>query len=375
MGDITNKEDEKEKDNAKGLTLDQFRAEEFIYWVVYVERLGLRHRLEEYDALIVTDENDTAQLWNVDELLSEGAQIGVPFTKNNSQIILYKSLTPQILRLEEIQESKDLRQFSFYQHQLLRGIIHAVDEHSRPFLHSLFHAKQGKLPVIKKTSENAIGLMKYLVDFLTKNCIHKGEPLIPDLISFCSSTSLMSCGERYVYDLLEGQRDGKKYTYMFSRYTSENFATVLIEVLNGKLDDQKFLAGFDKQRKISAERDFMLAATVNERLEILTKTYNLNATNRTNRLEYSNASLMFLFRILQDEKIILDNISKEQLSLAISILTGVSVHTVYNDYAFARPFDYAKMVGSEDKAKINKAKNDICNAAMGAFMKFGKNML
>lgn len=376
---MENENSNTENSNDQGIgqiTLEQFRALELIRWVdLHDSGIGLRHRLEEYDALICTDEAESAHLWDLDELIADGAQIGVPFAKNNSKIILYKSLTPQILRKEEMLETKDLRQFSYYQHQLLRGMLYTVDEYFRLFLKHLYSVKKDKLPVANSNSESAIAMINYMIDFLTETSIKKREPLIPDLYTFHGDTSLMSFNDKYVYELLEGQRDGKKYTYMFSRTTSENFATILMEILNRKLADQKLLAAFDSTDKNKVEEDYKLPTTAKERLKYLVDFYKLNALSRTNRLSHTSAQLMFLFRILQDDKLILDNIPKEELCLAISILTGISTNTIYNDYAFDEPFDYGKMAGSVNSEKINAAKNIICDAVVGAFIKSGKRRL
>jgi hypothetical protein len=355
-----------------GMTREQFRINELVYWIVNHNKLGLRHRLEEYDAVICTEEKDTAQLWDINKIMLAGAKVGVPLSLDNQQITIYRSLTPQILRKNEILEPSELQNYSYYQHQILTSLLYAVDEYFLPFLQRLQEFKIDKIPVTDKSSQTALALLEYAIDTIRQTGIEKREPVIPDLYTYHKDTSLMSFNDKFMYKALN-QRDGKKYTYMFSRTTSENFATVLLELLTKKLHDQKLIASFDSSPEKNADQN-KLPLETKERLKWMSEYFHLTALNRTERLGHTNGELMFLFRILQDEKIILDNIPKEQIALAISILTGISTNTVYNDYAFKKPYNYSKMAGSpiQNSQLVNKTKNRICDAVIGVFTKTGK---
>lgn len=357
----------------KTISIDRFRINLLVKCIVQHDQLGVRHNLENYDALICTDEKDTASLYNVEEIIKNGATIGTPYKQENAEIVIYNSLTTQILRKEDMLDPNEFNSFSGYQHKLLNGMLRAVEEHFREFLQEVAVYWETKIPHTDKPSEIAFGLTKLVVNFLSSTIIGKREPMIPDLVTFRGDTTLMSMNEGLIYEMLDGSRSGKKYTYLFSRTTSENFATVLLEVLNKKLQQRDEISGFDKMNQSDLEKSkYNLPSDTKERLQWMTDYYGLNAVNRTERLAYKNAELMYLFRVLQDSKIILDNLPKEQLVLAISILTGMSCNTIYNKYPYEAPYDFRKMVDNKNPDSIKAVKNKICNAAKDAFIAAGK---
>lgn len=358
----------------KTISIDRFRINLLVKCIVQHDQLGARHNLENYDALICTDEKDTASLYNVEEIIRNGATIGIPYKQENVEIIIYNSLTTQMLRKEDMLDSNEFNSFSGYQHKLLNGMLCAVEEHFREFVQEVAVYWETKIPHTDKPSEIAFGLTKLVVDFLSSTIIGKREPMIPDLVTYGErETHLILWEESRVDEMSGGRRSGKKYTYLFSRTTSENFATVLLEVLNKKLQQRDEISGFDKMNQSDLEKTkYNLPSDTMERLQWISNYYQLNAVNRTERLSYKNAELMFLFRVLQDSKFILDNLPKEQLALAISILTGVSCNTVYNKYPFEAPYDFQRMVDNKNPDSRNAVKNKICNAVKDAFIAAGK---
>jgi hypothetical protein len=360
--------------NGAHMTLSQFRINEVVYWMINHDRLVLRHRLEEFDAIVCSDENETAKLFDFDEIVKEGIEIGIPIKRNGVEIVFYRALTPQILRKKEISELSDLHNFGFYHHQLLSGVLHSIDEFFLHFLQRIEQFKFAKIAVTNKASEAGRALIEDIVDFIEQAGIKTQEQIIPDLYTYHRDTSFMSFNMKFMYESMEGQRDGKKYTYMFSRNSSGNFATVLLELLNKKLHNQKLIESFD----ITNEQNLLkynLPGDTKERLKWLEDFYGLNTLNRVHRLGYKNSELMFLFRILQDEKLILNNIPKEQLILAISILTGISINTLYNKYSIDNPADFLKMADTHSKESVQTTKNKIANAVIGGFSKAAKRNL
>ena len=278
----------KENTDSSKMTRETFLLNELVHWIVFFKEMGRRNFLIEHDAVVTCGENETATLFDADEILKGEVNLGVPFLHNNLTVTIHQHLTPEHLRLDEFIKTEDYYLRGFYHHKMLREILNAVEESFNPFVKIIYGYRKDKLPVTEKPSQTAYLLIKDVLDFIETNTVKNTFTIIPDLFTFHSDISLMSFDEKFIYSLLEGDRDGKKYVYMFSRKTSESFGIVLKEILNKKLTDQREIAQFNGDKDATLEKpDFILPKETKLRLKKLAEYYGLDQIRRQNRLTLS----------------------------------------------------------------------------------------
>jgi hypothetical protein len=357
------------------ITRQEIFIRELATWLCRSDEIMLSHHSKEYDFLVQTKENDPSpSLFNFPLPDEKKIPSTKPVKYENSKVLIFKFLPAATLKQKELDHAQ-MQQHGWYHHQLLQKTLYWTEEMFVPFLNYIIGMRKESIPNMEKQSQ----VVRFLLATLIKQIdtlIIKGGTLVPDLYTFRGDTNLMSYQEQLVSDWIGKDRSGFRYKYLFSFNTSRAFTESLLDMLRRKLDDQNFIQSLDAyvpDQIKSTEPVSHLPKDVLVRIAFLEDYYGLNSVTETHNKDYSRAQLMFLFKILEQSKIIHDDLPKEQLALAISILTGISVTQVYKLYPHKSKMDREKLFKSEYVETIIEQIRIISEDAISAISKGQKN--
>lgn len=344
---------------------------ELAHWLCFPHEMSLGHRSKEYDLLVRSGEKERPVVYNYpfDE---KQIRFNEPIPFERHTLLIYRFLPLPSLQQEELNGAQ-IGEHGWYHHQLLHKMLLWVDEMFVPFLNYIFQFRKDAILKTNKQSERVLYLLKILMEQIDRKNILEGIPLIPDLFTFHRDTNLMSFKEQVPYEWIGKDRDGFKYTYMFSTHTSRNFAEALLNLLRKRYHDQLFIQSLDEKAEKyeihSKEQSYRLPKHINARIDFLENYYGLHARRENAKLKYTKAQLMFLFRILEDTGIFHKDLGKEEFALAISLLTGISFSQVYNNYPSTSKMDCEKLFGIKNRQILKAKIKEICDASRDAVTK------
>jgi hypothetical protein len=351
------------------ITRQQQYLIELARWLCFPHEMKFRNLSEDYDLLIQSKEGETPTFYDYPFPEEKHIKFNQPVEYKGCTLLTYRALTRSLIAEKELNLEIDTSH-GWYHHQLLHNMLFWADEMFISFVNYIIGFKKDTLNQTERPSQTVLHLLKILIKQIDENYVINRLPLIPDLFTFRMDTTLMSYQEQVPSAWLGEKRDGFKYTYMFSRQTSRNFAEALLALLRKRFNDQIFIDSLDANypsSPLTANKPvYCLPDKLDARITFLEEYYELNS--RESIKSYSRGQLLFLFKILQDDNIVLSDLNKEVMGLAISILTGVSFSQVYKIFPYNSKLKREDLFDIKNPEILKEKIDEICGKSIGAIM-------
>ncbi len=334
------------------------------------------HQSKDYDIVVISKEGERPAILDYPFPEQKAMVFGEPIPYKDWTLIVYQALPLSSMNQNEL-SGNEIHMHSWYHHQVLQKMLLWADEMFIPFLNYVIRLRNDSLMPTDRQSQTVYYLLNKLIDQVDQSNIRQGVPLVPDLFTFQSDTSVMSHKEEIAREWFGGQQYEHRFTYMFSHQTSRTFAEALLNLLRRRYSDQLFINSLDDKspsNEIStSEKTPYLPEDVNARMDFLEGLYLKKSVGETHSKKYKKGQLLFLFKILEQGGIIHNDRPKEQVALAISILTGISLAQVYKMYPHHAKMDRDKLFPQLEKDAIIEYLNEIGDDAIAAISKGQKN--
>ncbi len=317
------------------LNAEDFLLKELAEWICFTGEWGHRHTFEDRDAAAVTKVKEPAQLINYILPSPDFLSTETAVKHENTVFFLFGSLSQEIVVEETIRDKTKEENFSSHHQLVLWNMFKAVNRSLDKFLHYLYAYSKGSIIPTDDKAQAALSLLKHIIEKLEKQTNFQ----IPDLVNFDTNSVIMSHNEKFMLEHMANQKDNK-FTYLFSRRTSENFRNAIIDLLKRKVAAHLNVNSETFSTKSKVKN--ILPVDHKQKLQIFIDAFGLKNDRIKGSQKYKTADIILLFQMLVEGDFFQGDFSRQQVAAVISSLTGISINTVYNDIPTGWEIDYAK---------------------------------